>query len=381
MLTEKQTNKALDLRRDAWLEIDLDAVQHNLNLVKSWTKSPIMGVVKGDGYGHGAIEIAKLLLSQDINWLGVASAAEALDLRQNFAKARILILSPAPESSIRELIEEEIDLTVTSFEQIDLVESIASTASTSNNHPPKARIHLKMDSGMHRLGAPLKDLSSLLDSINIKNLDVVSIYSHLAKSADLAFTKFQHENFVSALNHVKDKIDKNIFTHIANSEAARKFQFAHLDMVRIGLYLYGLEARELSTDLKPAMALKARITHITEIKALEGAGYDLTFVASKDGHLASIPVGYADGVPRSLSNKMVGMLDGKLIKQAGRISMDQMLFDITDIPGVKTGDIITLLDASVPELTLSHWAQLDDTITYELACALALRLPRVYKKG
>lgn len=375
MLTEKQTNKALDLRRDAWLEIDLEAVRHNLNLVKSWTKSPIMGVVKGDGYGHGANEIAKLLLSQDINWLGVASAAEALDLRQNFAKARILILSPAPESSIRELIEQDIDLTVTSFEQIELIESIA------KNLSHKARINLKMDSGMHRLGAPLIDLSRLLDSINGKNLELVSIYSHLAKSGDLAFTKFQHENFVSALNHVKDKINKDVFTHLANSEATRKFQFAHLDMVRIGLYVYGLEARELSTDLKPAMALKARITHITEINAMEGAGYDLTFVASKDGHLASIPVGYADGVPRRLSNQMVGMLDGKLIKQAGRISMDQMLFDISDMPGVKTGDIITLLDAGVPELTLSHWAQLDDTITYELACALALRLPRVYKKG
>ncbi|MCW5823465.1 MAG: alanine racemase [Cyanobacteria bacterium TGS_CYA1] len=375
MLTEKQTNKALDLRRDAWLEIDLDAVRHNLNLVKSWTKSPIMGVVKGDGYGHGANEIAQLLLSQDINWLGVASAAEALDLRKNFAKARILILSPAPQSSVGELIEQDIDLTVTSFEQIDLIDSISTAKILSR----KARIHLKMDSGMHRLGAPLKDLSRLLDSINAKNLELISIYSHLAKSGDLACTKFQHENFVSALNHAKDKINKDVITHLANSEAARKFQFAHLDMIRVGLYLYGLEARELSTDLKPAMALKARITHLTEIKAMEGAGYDWTFVAPKDGLLASIPVGYADGVPRRLSNQMVGMLDGKLIKQAGRISMDQMLFDITDMPSVKTGDIITLLDASVPELTLSHWAQLDDTITYELACALALRLPRVYK--
>lgn len=377
MLTEKQTNLSLDLRRDAWLEIDLNAVRHNLNLVKSWTTSPIMGVVKGDAYGHGAIEISRLLLELDINWLSVASAAEALDLRQglcdaNNKKAHILILSPAPASSIAKLIEHQIDLTVTSKEQIEQIDSIAKGLNT------RARIHLKMDSGMHRLGARLEDLSSLLDLIKSKSLDLFSIYSHLAKSSDLATTKFQHENFVSCLNYVKDKIPSGVFAHLANSEATRKFAFSHLDMVRIGLYLYGLEARSWSSDLKPAMALKARITHLTEIRAMEGAGYDWTFVASKDGLLASIPVGYADGVPRRLSNKMIGYLHGKPIKQAGTISMDQMLFDVTDLVGVKTGDIITLLDSNIEELTLAHWADLDQTITYELACALALRLPRIY---
>ncbi|MBP7860454.1 alanine racemase [bacterium] len=377
MLTEKQTNLSLDLRRDAWLEIDLDAVRHNLNLVKSWTKSPIMGVVKGDAYGHGAVEFSRLLLTLDINWLGVASAAEALDLRDSLCepgekKARILILSPAPESSIAQLIERDIDLTVTSKEQIEQISSIAQKINT------RARIHLKMDSGMHRLGARLEDLSLLLDLVKTKSVKLISIYSHLAKSGDLATTKFQHENFVSCLNFVKNKIPPDVFVHLANSEATRNFSFSNLDMVRIGLYLYGLEARTKSSDLRPAMALKARITHLTEIKAMEGAGYDWTFVASKDGRLASIPVGYADGVPRRLSNKIIGYVHGKPVKQAGTISMDQMLFDVSDVPEVKTGDIITLLDANIDELNLAHWAELDQTITYELACALALRLPRIY---
>ncbi|QQR57020.1 MAG: alanine racemase [Candidatus Melainabacteria bacterium] len=377
MLTEKQTNLSLDLRRDAWLEIDLDTVRHNLNLVKSWTKSPIMGVVKGDAYGHGAVEISRLLLTLDINWLGVASAAEALDLRDSLCepgekKARILILSPAPESSIAQLIERDIDLTVTSKEQIEQISSIAQKINT------RARIHLKMDSGMHRLGARLEDLSLLLDLVKTKSVKLISIYSHLAKSGDLATTKFQHENFVSCLNFVKNKIPPDVFVHLANSEATRNFSFSNLDMVRIGLYLYGLEARTKSSDLKPAIALKARITHLTEIKAMEGAGYDWTFVASKDGRLASIPVGYADGVPRRLSNKIIGYVHGKPVKQAGTISMDQMLFDVSDVPEVKTGDIITLLDANIDELNLAHWAELDQTITYELACALALRLPRIY---
>lgn len=377
MLTEKQTNLSLDLRRDAWLEIDLDAVRHNLNLVKSWTKSPIMGVVKGDAYGHGAVEFSRLLLTLDINWLGVASAAEALDLRDSLCepgekKARILILSPAPESSIAQLIERDIDLTVTSKEQIEQISSIAQKINT------RARIHLKMDSGMHRLGARLEDLSLLLDLVKTKSVKLISIYSHLAKSGDLATTKFQHENFVSCLNFVKNKIPPDVFVHLANSEATRNFSFSNLDMVRIGLYLYGLEARTKSSDLRPAMALKARITHLTEIKAMEGAGYDWTFVASKDGRLASIPVGYADGVPRRLSNKIMGYVHGKPVKQAGTISMDQMLFDVSDVPEVKTGDIITLLDANIDELNLAHWAELDQTITYELACALALRLPRIY---
>lgn len=375
MLTEKQSNESIELMRDAWLEIDLEALRHNVNLVRSWVSSPIMGVVKGDAYGHGSIEVGRTLLNEGLDWLAVATANEALELKEKLDSAeRVLILSPAPASAFKELIDKNIDLTVSMKSQLKEIADVAKKIGK------QARIHLKIDSGMHRLGFQPKDLTDVLNELKTQpQLHLVSIYSHLAKAGDETTTQFQHENFSSLLSYIKDKISPDVFFHLANSEAARKFSFAQYDMVRIGLYLYGLEPKAPSTDLKPILSLKAKINHLTPVRQGEGAGYDWTFRAEKPTMLASIPVGYADGIPRRLSNKMCGLLHGKKIKQAGIISMDQMLFDVSDIPEVKPGDEIILIANETPELSLSHWANLAETITYELACNLALRLPRIYK--
>lgn len=379
MLTEKQSNESVDLKRDAWLEINLEAIKQNVNLVRDWVSCPIMGVVKGDAYGHGAVEVGRTLLNEGIDWLAVATAAEALELKEKLdfesqITKRLLILSPVPSQALKELIEKNVDLTVSMQSHLKDIINVAKKLGKI------ARIHLKIDSGMHRLGFQPQDLGGILDEIkNQSQLHLVSIYSHLARAGDQSTSQFQHENFSSCLAHFKEKISPGVFFHLANSEAARKFSFSQYDMVRIGLYLYGLEPKSASTDLKPALSLKAKINHITPVAQGEGAGYDWTFRAQRQTLLASIPVGYADGVPRHLSNKMSGLLRGKLIKQVGIISMDQMLFDVSEIESAKPGDEIVLISDERPELSLAHWSNLTDTITYELACALALRLPRIYK--
>ncbi len=379
MLTEKQSNESIDLKRDAWIEVDLEAVRHNVDLVKSWVSCPIMGVVKGDAYGHGAIAVGRHLLNKcGLDWLGVATATEALELRSEFnsssSSKRVLVLSPSPTSVLRELIENKIDLTVTMKEQLS---DIAGAASKTGQ---KAHIHLKVDSGMHRLGIQLEDLTDVLEIVlSEKSLHLESIYSHLAKAGDLATTQFQNNNFASCLVEIKDKLPKGVFFHLANSEAARRFPFSHHDMVRIGLYLYGLEPNTQSTDLKPALSLKAKINNIMKVRQAEGVGYNWTWSSDKPARLASVPIGYADGISRKLSNKMAGYIHGKKIMQAGIISMDQMLFDITDIPKANLGDVITIIGDESPELSLANLSNLADTITYESACALALRLPRIYK--
>jgi len=178
--------------------------------------------------------------------------------------------------------------------------------------------------------------------------------------------------------------------HLASGEAARRFPDTHYDMVRVGLYLYGLEPAVVSNVVSPALSLRGRINHLQDIDAGESVGYGLTWTAPRRTRLASIPIGYADGVDRSLSNRMEGLCTGKRIKQVGRISMDQMLFDITDVPQAQIGDVITLIgsesgsvanNAAQDRLHLADWASMLDTITYELACRLRVRLPKIYTRS
>ncbi len=179
--------------------------------------------------------------------------------------------------------------------------------------------------------------------------------------------------------HVDKK--EGLLFHLASGDAARRFPETHYDMVRAGLILYGLEALEASKLVSPAMSVRARINHLSEIEAGESVGYGWTWTAKRRTRLASIPIGYADGVDRRLSNRLTALLLGKPIAQVGRISMDQMLFDITDVPEAQETDVITLIGADGEQkIELATWATMLDTITYELACRMRVRLPRIYTR-
>jgi alanine racemase len=407
MVTSRQL-AVTSIRRDAWVEVDLGAIEHNVKIILSWLKKDstrpyqesinnstassqtrplLMAVVKSDAYGHGVAGVAEVLIGSGASWLAVASVDEGCQIRAIDSKVRVLLLSPVPAWAVQTAFDQNLDLSITSISQISEIEGVAARA---NSH---ARVHLKIDSGMHRLGIQAQDLSIVLTQLEKSNhLQLVSVFSHLAKAEALEATKVQNEQFAKIVQTVRDKephlieagvvSDKEpLLFHLASSDAARRFPFSHYDMVRVGLALYGLEANAPSSEIIPAMSVRARINQIKVIGKGESVGYGWTWTAQRETRLASVPIGYADGVDRGLSNRISGLLMGHIVAQAGRISMDQMLFDITDVPEAQEGDVITLIGREGDSyIDLARWAVMLDTITYELACRMRVRLPRIYTR-
>lgn len=385
MLASRQSTVS-SLRRDAWVEVDLAALEANVNVIRSWlngANTKLMAVVKSDAYGHGASGLVQVLTGAGAEWMAVASVDEGCQLRGVDGKTPVLILSPAPSWAIGTAVENSLDLTVTSNSQLKDINAAAKLKKK------KARVHLKIDTGMHRLGASPADFLALVEAAHSSShLDLISIFSHLAKADELEFTKKQDDCFRAAIASISNRMPGllrsnggSVLAHLASGEAARRHPFSHHDMVRVGLYLYGLESRKISDVVKPALSIRGRINQVSEIEAGESAGYNLTWTASQKTRLASIPIGYADGVDRGLSNKMTALLMGKEIKQIGIISMDQMLFDITPVPEAREGDVITLIGQDgEAKIYLADWGEMLDTITYELACRMRVRLPRIYTR-
>ena len=384
------------VRRDAWVEVDLSAIEKNLATVSGFLpggkssqtrKTRIMAVVKGDAYGHGSVQVSEMLVAMGADWLGVASVDEACQLRAADIKAPILILGPAPNWAVKTAIESDLNMTVTSLSELKDVNQTAKRAKRV------AKVNIKVDTGMHRLGVLPQNLEPMLDLVReSESLNLVSLFSHLAMAGDQEATKRQNAVFKLCVEQARARTKTPFIAHLASSEAVRYFPETHYDMVRVGIYLYGLEAKKDSEILIPSMSVRARINHTQELDEGESAGYNFTWTAKRKSRLASLPIGYADGVNRRLSNKMSCLLMGKQIPQVGIISMDQMLVDITDVPQAQEGDVITLIgheqgggaeessSLDSPCLTLAQWASMLDTITYELACNLRVRLPRIYTR-
>ncbi len=371
---------------EAWAEINLAALKHNVKVIQSWLKPPsqLMAVVKTDAYGHGISGVASVLAAAKVNWFGMITVDEGCQLRQLGIKKPALVLSPAPACTIIPALESQLHLTVTSSSQI---QDIARAASQINQ---VAYVHVKVDTGTHRLGVSINKLPEVLDALkNSSWVKLVGLFSHLAKAREEEFTCYQNKIFKKAIQDTINAGCKPQVFHLACGEAARHFPDTHYDLARVGLYLYGLEPTCVSDVVSPVLSLRAKITNCKDIDAGEAVGYNLTWKAERPSRLASISIGYADGVDRRLSNCISAILKDKLIKQVGLIGMNQMLFDITDVPAAREGDIITLIGGQeVPSqsgfkphcLHLATWATLLDTITYDVACRLRVRLPRVYRQ-
>lgn len=387
MLASRQPIVA-SVRRDAWVEVDLGAIEYNVGVVRSWLApgTRMMAVVKGDGYGHGAVGIAELLAASGSDWFGVASVDEGCQLRAAGISSPILVLSPVPAWVLATALENDLQLTVTALAQI---EDIVAAATKMQRI---AKVHLKIDSGMHRLGVLPERATGVLEELSKHEaVKVKGIFSHLAKADDEECTRWQKAQFDKVLADVDAAGLRPDIVHFASSDATRLFPWTHYDMVRPGLILYGLESRVVSQVVKPALSVRGRIVHTNEIAAGESVGYSLTWTASRPTRVASIPIGYADGIDRGLSNRLEGTLLGKRIPQIGLISMDQMLFDITDVPHAQEGDVITLIGCESEHalagpgqhkhtLYMATWANVLETITYELACRLRARMPRIYTR-
>ncbi len=365
----------------AWVEVDLNALSHNVREIKRLISSEtdFMAVVKADAYGHGAVSVAQTVLKAGASWLGVATIPEGIELRQAGITAPIVVLGATytPEQ-ICAIAQWQLQPTVCTPQQALVFSEILSDTDWV------VPVHIKLDTGMSRLGAPWQQAAEFVKLIQgLPNLTIASIYSHLATadSLDQTVMRQQHARFQQAIRTIAQIQPKMPRLHFANSAATLTDPGLHYDMVRVGLGLYGLyPAPHLrhTCHLKPLMQIKARVTQVKTIEAGTGVSYGYRFIADRPLRIAVVGIGYADGVPRLLSSKMQVLIRGQQVRQLGAITMDQMMIDVSTVPNVQAGEVVTLLGRDGDdEITADDWANAIGTISWEILCGFKHRLPRV----
>jgi len=370
-------NRGSNKHRDAWVEIDLGHLEHNIRAIKKKLPNDVktLAVIKADAYGHGSVMCAPTLLACGVDAFGVASIDEGVELRENKITAPILVLGAVPIWSFETAIKYDITVSIFSYEHLEVAKSIFERTGK------KLNVHIKIDTGMNRIGIDTANAVKFINDAKSANyINLKGVFTHFADVEDNKIYEKQIEEF----EKIVSKIDReNLVIHCANSPATLKYNH-YFNMVRLGIILYGLTpfSKEENVDfLKQVVGLKGRITNIHKIKENDGVSYGHKFKAQKETVVATIPIGYADGVARNLSNKIEASLNGCKVKQIGNITMDQMMFDITNV-NAEIGDIITLLGKSDDEnfYSIDKWAKILNTINYELTCRLKVRLPRIYTR-
>ncbi|MBQ9245863.1 alanine racemase [bacterium] len=370
----------INTKRDAWVEINLDAIEKNILELKTFVRpnTKILAVVKADAYGHGSSMLTPTLLASGVDYLGVASIDEGMELRNNKFKCPILVLGAAPVWAFDYAAQNNISISMFLDEHIKAAEL------TYNKTGIKTKAHIKLDTGMNRIGVEKEDAVNFIKRVQNNNaIELQGIFTHFA-CAEIEEKTYSQ---LQIWNDILSNIDtKGLLLHCFNTAATiAQYPEDKYNMVRLGISLHGLlpdlpSITKKIPKLIPAMSLKGRIINIHTAKKGTGISYSHTFIANKDTEIATIPIGYADGVDRRLSNKIYGILNGKKVKQVGNITMDQMMFDITGFDA-KEGDIITLIGSDGNEnISINEWAVLLGTINYELICRLKARLSRVYTR-
>lgn len=371
-----------------WAEVDLDAITENIETIKKKIRpeTKIIPVVKTDGYGHGAIPIARALEADPAIWgYGVATAEEAHALREKGIKKPLLILGYTFPYSYEKLIEEEIRPTVFMLDVAQLLSEIAQKMGKI------CRVHIKVDTGMTRIGMhPDKEGIKLVRQINeLPGIEIEGIFTHFATADEADKTKSYHQMqmFREFVDEVERELDIKIpIKHCSNSAGILDMPEANMDAVRAGIIIYGLwpskevqEEREV--ELKPALTLKSRIVYVKMVSANQEISYGGTYITVRDTQVATICIGYGDGYPRSLSNIGYVLINGQKAPILGRVCMDQFMVDVTDIKGeVCVGDVVTLIGQDGEEvITMEELGDLSGRFNYELACDIGKRVPRIYK--
>ncbi|NLY44146.1 MAG: alanine racemase [Clostridiaceae bacterium] len=370
----------------AWAEINLNYLAHNMQEIRRITSknAEIMAVVKADAYGHGAIQVSKTLLANGADRLAVAFLDEAIQLRNAGIDASILILGSTPEQWVEQLIDNDIVATVYNY---SLSSAISNAAIKKNK---TARIHIKIDTGMTRLGFKCGESSikTIMDISRLPGLEIEGIFTHFA-SADEADTKFtweQFQRFMYICNKLEEKGLHIPIKHVCNSAAILRFPEMHLNMVRPGIVLYGLQpSNEMDMSkiqLKPVMQVKTVITHLKEVEKGTPVSYGRVYTTSQNSLIATVPIGYGDGYSRVLTGKANMIVRGKKVPVVGRICMDQCMIDVTGVEGVSIGDeVIVFGDSNGCSISADDIAEQMGTINYEVVCAVGKRIPRVYMEN
>jgi alanine racemase len=374
------------LLRPTWDEISLAKLRRNCECVRRLAgRRKVMAVVKADAYGHGAVPIAKGLAKSGVDWFGVATVEEALELRAAGVEQPVLLLGGLYMSDPAHLVEYRLTPSVSSTARLDTY------AECARRYRRSIEFHLKVDTGMGRLGLPPDRLASFVEHYReLKGLELKGLFTHLASAEDLVAsqTEEQAERFKKALEELRSlKIDPE-WLHVSNSAALVAGHAFPENLVRVGALLFGYclplvlpaaQAPPPLPTLEPILSLKSRVVYLKDVPTGTPLGYGAAFHARRPSRIATVPVGYADGLSRALSNRGRAIVRDHCARIVGNISMDLTLLDVTDIPGVDVGDEVILLGKSDHcSITALEIAQELGTVPYEILCSIGKRVPRIY---
>ncbi len=367
--------------RDTWVEINLDNIIWNLDEAKKLLskETKIAAVLKANAYGHGAIEVARILVDKGVDYIAVACLLEAIELRREFKDIPILVMGYTSDEYLHIAVENNITLTIFSALQGEILSKIASYLKTIQ------KVHIKIDTGFNRLGFKWsKDLKNIIKSIyKLKNIEVEGIFTHLAlvnsKEDEKQFALFQ-----KVIEEIEEEKIHIPIKHVCDSIGMVRYPEFHMNMIRLGAFLYGMSPSRISDKLpvlKTALTFKTKISHIKHIQKGEGVGYDYSFIAKEKVKVGTLPVGYADGYMRCLSNVGEVSINGEKAKVIGKICMDQAMIDLTSISNVKVGDEVVLLGGQGENsVGVIEVADKCNTNRNEVLSVISRRVPRVYIK-
>jgi alanine racemase len=363
--------------RPTVVEIDLEAIRANVRVLKP-NDAELMAVVKANGYGHGDVPVARAAVEAGASWLGVALVEEGIRLREAAIEVPILLLSEFPRDSEKDVLASDLTPTVYSAEKA------AALADAGRSTGREVRVHLKVDTGMHRVGIAPGPALELARSLRDDGIVIDGVWTHLARSEELgvATTDEQLEGFRRFVDDLGAEGIRPQYRHAANSGATISRPDAHLDLVRVGIAMYGIvPGPDLvgKVDLRPAMSLRSRVSHVQRLGAGEAISYGHTYRLDRVSTIATVPIGYADGYLRALSNRGRVLIRGKRYGVAGVVTMDQLMVDVGDDP-VEIGDEVVLFGRQDgEEIRAEEVAGWAGTIGYEIVCAVSDRVPREYR--
>ena len=385
----RSTSKdVIDPTQRAWIEVSGRAIENNIKQIKSLLRKDckFMAVVKADGYGHDATFVSKYAIRGGADQLGVATLCEGISLRKTGINKPILVLGNIySKKDLLTCFQYNLMPTISSLRECLICNNIG------KKYHMEFPLHLKVDTGMSRLGFELQDFIDQFSKIrSCENILIKGIYSHLALADEVnpldknSFTQIQKNKFQDLLKKIKILQYPEITTHLANSAGTLLSQDLHFDMVRVGLSMYGYNPSinsKMNLLLQPALFLKSKISFIRKVKKNTGVSYGSKFITNRDTKLGVISIGYADGINRKLSNNISVIHNGKSYHQVGAITMDQLMIDITDSNQIKVGDTVILLGKEGDqEINPLEWALKSSSIIWEILCAFKNRLPRIQVK-
>jgi alanine racemase len=370
-----------------YAQIDLDAILHNMEQMQKRISrnTKIMGVIKTDGYGHGAVPIGRELEKLHVTWgYATATVEEAQILRENGLKKPILVLGASFPESYGLLAEEGIRATVFSLRQAQALEQYAKEAER------KIIVHVKIDTGLSRLGFQVTEEAAdeIAQISAMPHIVIEGMFTHFAKAdaRDKTMANAQVHNFSQMREMLNERGVEIPILHCSNSAAIIDMPAANMSVVRAGISLYGMwpsdEVQKSNLDLQPVLSLKSQVVFVKELEAGRTISYGATYETAGRERIATIPIGYGDGYPRSLSNKGYVLIHGKRAPICGRICMDQFMVNVSHIPEAKEGDAVVLIGRDGQEvISMEEIGELSGRFNYEFACDLSKRIPRVYVKG